>query len=86
MDSKSSIQSKKPVELDNVNCGLDCSLLLVARFDRVLECVRHTGLVAFSQHLGRLRSDLRDLERGWKRFSSRDARVFTSKTYPNKTR
>lgn len=30
MDSKSSVQSKEAAELENVNCGLDRSLLLVA--------------------------------------------------------
>ena len=30
MDSESSVQSKKAAELENVHCGLDRSLLLIA--------------------------------------------------------
>ena len=64
MDSKSSIQSKKAAQLEDVDCGLDRSLLLIARFDRVFERIGHAGLIPFRHHFGRLSSDFGDLERG----------------------
>lgn len=66
MDAESSVQSKKAAKLENIDCGLDRSLLLIAGFDRVFERIGHAGLIAFRHHFGSLRSNFGDLERGWK--------------------
>ena len=68
MDSKSSVQSKEAVKLENIHCGLECSLLLIARFDRIFERIGHAGLIAVCHHFRRLSSDLGNLERSWKHF------------------
>ncbi len=86
MDSKASVQAEEAAQLDNLDCCLERSLLLVARLDRIFERIGHAGLVALRHHFRGLSSDFGDLERSCKRIRLRGAMLSKKKTYQSKTR